>query len=282
MVLNELSNAINHLTPERIALAVRVILLAFVGIPFIYLASAAARKYISRHYSAQQGMIFGKILQYGGLSVILLTIFYELGFSLAPLLGAAGIVGVAVGFASQTSVSNIISGVFLMAEKPFVVDDVILVGEITGYVMSIDMLSVKLRTFDNRFVRIPNETIIKSEVINVTRFPIRRLDLNIGVAYKEDVEKVKRVLLELASKNPLCLQEPEPQVIFTGFGDSSINFMLALWAERTDWLKLKNSIQAEIKARFDKEKIEIPFPHISVYAGSETQALPITVCNQDK
>ena len=84
-----------------------------------------------------------------------------------------------------------------------------------------NLLSVKLRTFDNLFVRIPNETMIKSEVTNLRRFPIRRIDLQIGVAYKEDLREVREVLLEVADRNPLCLEEPAPLIIFQGDGDSS-------------------------------------------------------------
>src|SRR5699024_2454555 len=118
------------------------------------------------------------------------------GISLAPLLGAAGIAGVALGFASQTSVSNIISGLFLIAESPFKVDDIITVKSTTGVVLSIDILLVKLRTFDNQYVRIPNETLIKTEVTNITRFPIRRLNTTISVAYKEDIGQVREILME--------------------------------------------------------------------------------------
>jgi len=103
------------------------------------------------------------------------------------LLGAAGILTVAPGFASQTSASNLVSGLFMIAEHPFGVGDTIRLGSIAGEVPSIDLLSVNLRTPDNLYVRIPNETMIKSEITNLTRFPIRRLDLEIGVAYKENL-----------------------------------------------------------------------------------------------
>jgi small-conductance mechanosensitive channel len=252
------------LSAERIAALIRFVFLIAVGIPGVYFLSKWTRGYITKRYTAQRGMIAGKFVLYVGIFIIVFSIFNELGFQLTPLLGAAGVVGLAVGFASQTSVSNIISGLFLIAEQPFVVGDIIKVGDTTGQVLSIDMLSVKLRTFDNRFVRIPNETIVKSEVINVTHFPIRRLDLNIGVAYKENIGRVREALLEVARKNPLCLQEPEPVVIFSGFGSSSIDLLFAVWAAKSDWLKLKNSIQEEIKARFDQENIEIPPPSFAI------------------
>ncbi|HSP00724.1 MAG TPA: mechanosensitive ion channel family protein, partial [Thioalkalivibrio sp.] len=178
-------------------------------------------------------------------------------------------------FASQTSASNLISGLFLIGEGPFGTGDVIKVGETTGEVLSVDLLSVKLRTFDNLFVRIPNETLIKSEVTTLTRFPIRRFDLQVGVAYKEDIERVRKVLMDVADRNTLCLDEPKPLFIFNGFGDSSVNIQFSVWARRENFLDLRNSLQIEIKKAFDAEGIEIPFPHMTLYTGSVTDPFPV-------
>ncbi len=265
----------DYFTADVISLVLRTSLLLFLGIPGIYMLAGWARRTVGRNFNAQRGMIAGKIILYGGLGVISVMILREFGFELGPLLGAAGIIGIAIGFASQTSVSNVISGIFLIAEQPFVVGDVINIGATTGEVMSIDILSIKIRTFDNKFVRIPNETILKSEVTTLTRFPIRRADLMISVAYKEDLQQVKDILLEIASRNPLCLQEPNPLIIFEGFGASAIDLKFAVWAAREDWLTMRNQVYETIKVRFEEEGIEIPFPHISVYAGSETEPLPI-------
>ena len=256
---------------------IRFGVLLFLGFPALFLLSKWIRKYTSQKFSPQQGMIFSKLVLYTGVVIIVFSVLSELGFKLTHLLGAAGIIGIAVGFASQTSMSNIISGLFLIAEKPFQVDDIITVQNITGVVLSIDILSVKLRTFDNKYIRIPNETIIKSDVTNVTHFPIRRVDLNVGVAYKEDIARVREVLLDVAKKNPLCLNEPEPLVIFSGFGNSSLDLKLLVWAVKSDWLSLKNKIAEEIKKRFDEEGIEIPFPHLSLYSGSVTQPIPVNI-----
>lgn len=256
---------------------IRLAILLFVGIPAIFLLAKWIRKYMSKKLSAQQGMIFSKLVLYVGVFIIAFSMLNEFGFKLTHLIGAAGIITLAIGFASQTSVSNIISGLFLIAEKPFEANDVISIGNITGMVLSIDILSIKLRTFDNRFVRIPNETIIKSEVINITRFPIRRVDLNIGVAYKEDIGRVRAVLLEIARKNPLILNEPEPVIVFNGFGNSSMDFIFGVWAVKSDWLAVKNSLAEEVKKRFDEEGIEIPFPHLSLYSGTLTDPIPIQI-----
>jgi small-conductance mechanosensitive channel len=210
-----------------------------------------------------------------GSIIIFIGVLHQSGYKLAGLLGAAGIAGIAIGFASQTSISNIISGLFLISEKPFAVGDIIQVGSTKGAILSIDLLSVKLRTFDNHLIRLPNEMLIKSEVRNITRFPIRRLDIELGVAYKENVQKVREVLLDIANKEPLCLDEPEPDVRFQNFGDSALEFLYAIWCVREDYLKLKNNIMQQIKERFDEEDIEIPFPHRTLYTGSVTEPFPI-------
>ena len=142
----------------------------------------------------------------------------ELGFSLGALLGAAGLMTVAVGFAAQTSVSNIISGLFLISERPFGLGDTIEVGSTFGQVHSMDLISVRIRTFDNLLVRIPNETMLKSEVTNHSHWPIRRFDMPIGVAYGADLDLVESVLMEVAERNTACLEEPRPFFLVLGFG----------------------------------------------------------------
>ncbi|MEJ2634215.1 MAG: mechanosensitive ion channel family protein, partial [Calditrichia bacterium] len=263
-----------YFTPEKLASLMRIGFLLFIILPSVLLLSKWVGKYAAKKLSPQQGMVFRKLFLYAGVVIIGFSLVSEMGFQITHLLGAAGILGIAIGFASQTSVSNVISGLFLIAEKPFEINDVIVVGDTTGQVLSIDMLSIKLRTFDNKFVRIPNETIVKSQVTNITRFPIRRMDLDIGIAYKEDVARVRKVLLEIARENPLCLNEPEPMVIFSGFGNSSVDLTFLIWAAKSDWIKVKNSIMEEVKRRFDEEKIEIPFPHLSLYSGTATQPMP--------
>ena len=272
---DSLGRLLDTLTNVGVLAGIRVFVMLVVGVPLAYFGSKWIRKWISGQVNPQVGLISGKLVFYLVLAALAISTMAELGFSLTPLLGAAGVVGIALGFASQTSVSNVIAGLFLIAERPFSVDDLIQVGDVTGRVLSVDMMSVKLRTLENKFVRIPNETLVKSTLTNITRFPIRRLDVRVGVAYKEDAERVCAALLDVAEKNPLALMEPEPIVIFEGFGDSSINFLFAVWTTQENWLGIKNSIQEEVKARFDQEGIEIPFPHRTLYVGSETGSFPI-------
>jgi len=262
-------------TPERIQAALIALVVLVAGFLLLKILATLVKRFGRKRLTQQSSMLIRKAIFYVGGTIILVTVLQTLGLKLTALLGAAGIVGIAIGFASQTSVSNLISGLFLISEKPFAVGDVISAGDTTGIILSIDLLSVKIRTFDNRYIRIPNEKLLNSELTNITRFPIRRLDIRLGVAYKEDVKKVRQVLMDVAEKNPYCLDEPEPILIFTDFGSSALEFLFGVWFAKTDYISLKNSIMEEIKERFDREDIEIPFPHTTIYSGSATAPMPV-------
>lgn len=192
-------------------------------------------------------------------------------------LGAAGILTVALGFASQTSASNLISGLFLIGEKSFAIGDTVTVGDTTGEVLSIDWLSVKLRTFDNLLVRLPNETLVKSQIINLSRFPIRRIDLKVSVGEKEDLPRVRAVLMEVADGNPDVLIEPRPEVRFTEFGGSSFDLLFCVWARRENYLGTRNALADGIISAFRRNDIELPYPYRALTTGSQTRPFPVTI-----
>lgn len=270
---------VGFFTPERFRTLVVILIVIVAGIVVIKILNTLTSRVTRRYLSQQYKMLVRKGIRYTGAVILLFIVLHLLGVKITALLGAAGIVGIAIGFASQTSMSNLISGLFMISEKPFEIGDVIKMGGTVGIVLSIDLLSVKIKTFDNQYIRIPNEKLLGSELTNITRFPIRRMDIDLGVAYKTDVNHLKSVLLELAAANPYCLDEPEPLIVFTNFGDSALEFLFGLWFYKTDYLNLKNSIMQEIKERFDREGIEIPFPHLSLYSGSVTDPMPIRIVN---
>ena len=253
------------------------VFLVIAGVVLARMASRLVAHTLGDRLHAHGIQLLRRAVMYSIIVLFSISALRELGFKLHLLLGAAGVLTVAVGFASQTSAANLVSGLFLVFERPFSVGDVIRVGSTTGEVLSVDPLSVKLRTFDNLFVRIPNETLVKSEITNLTRFPIRRLDLPIGVAYKEDLQRVQETLLAVANDNPLSLEEPPPLFIVLGYGDSAIDLQFSVWGLRENYLDLRNSIQREIKEAFDREGIEIPFPHRSLYTGSVTEPFPVRI-----
>lgn len=275
-------NLVQIFTEERLIKLRDIALVVVLGYLIIQATAILIRKVFWKNLNQQTKMLISKAIIYGGWIIIVFIVFKQLGIKLTALLGAAGVIGVVVGIASQTSIGNIVSGIFLISEKPFAIGDLIRVGDKLGVVYSIDLLSVKLKTLENLLIRIPNQTIISTEVTNITRFPIRRMDFEIGVAYKENLPKVMELLRKIARENPLCLDEPEPLILFKEFGNSSINMLYGIWFEKTNYVKVKNSIFVTIKETFDAEGIEIPFPHVTLYTGEVTKAFPVHVDMKSK
>jgi len=265
-----------YFNPENTEKLFKLAIILIVGIAVIYGLAFFVRKLLPKKLSQQRKMIINRVVVYTGFVTLFFILVAELKVNLAPIFGAAGVLGLVIGVASQTSIGNIVSGFFLVSEQSFEIGDVIRIGDKTGVVHSIDLLSIKIKTFDNLLLRIPNQTVISTELTNITKFPIRRLDIAVSVAYKEDLEKVKKVLEEVARQNPLCLEEPEPLILFKMFGNSSIDITFGVWFEKANFIKVKNSIFNEIKVAFEKEGIEIPFPHLSIYAGEKTKPIPVS------
>jgi len=264
-----------YFTTETLFQLIRIAAIILAGYLIARILDIVIRRTITRNTTDQSKALFHKTIMYGAWILITFLVLSELGVKLSALLGAAGVLGIAVGIASQKSLGNIISGFFLVSDKTFEVGDVITIGTKTGVVHSLDLLSIKLRTFDNTLIRIPNDSIISTEITNITRFPIRRMDFTLNVAYKEHLPRVKELLLEIARSNPLCLDEPEPFFLYKEFGSSGVELLFAVWFEKSNYVDVKNSVFEEIKQRFSHEGIEIPFPHISLYAGSDSQPLAV-------
>jgi len=255
----------------------RAVVYLLVGYVVAKSAGFALKYWLKGAVTIHNLKLLGRLAFYVIFGIFGVLAMRAMGFNVQLLLGAAGIITVALGFASQTSASNLISGIFLLSERPFQVDDTVRIGETVGEVISIDLLSVKLRTFDNLFVRIPNESLIKSEIVTLTKYPIRRLDIFLGVAYKEDLEEVRDILMEIADKDPQCLDNPKPLFFVKEFGASSVEIQFSVWAKQEGLFKVRTNVLIEIKKVFEREGIEIPFPHVSLYAGSQTRPLPVSV-----
>ncbi|MBI2377354.1 MAG: mechanosensitive ion channel family protein [Deltaproteobacteria bacterium] len=248
------------LANEHTSTALRIAVVILLTIVSTRLVRRGFAKTLGELLPIHQSLLARRAIGYGIYALAAVWILKEMGFEPSVLLGAAGVATVALGFAAQTSVSNLISGLFLIAEQPFKVGDVIRMDTVTGEVLSIDLLSVKLRTFDNLYVRIPNETLLKSSLTTLTKFPIRRYDLRISVGYSSKLPHVWEVLERVAFDNPVCLDDPKPLVIFQGFMDSGIDVQLSVWAVREKYLELRNSIAKDVLEAFRAESIEIPYP----------------------
>jgi len=182
--------------------------------------------------------------------------------SFFAILGAAGL---AIGLALQGSLSNFAGGVLILLFKPFQVGDVIIGMGHKGTVQRIDILYTHLFTFDNREVVIPNGNLANADVINITSQPTRRVDMNVGVAYSSDLKKVRKVVLAILAKDSRVHSDPEPVVVLTNFGDSSLDLVIRAWTDTDCYWEVYHETLEKIKEAFEKEQIEIPFPQRVVY-----------------
>ncbi|MDP4748450.1 MAG: mechanosensitive ion channel family protein [Algoriphagus sp.] len=182
--------------------------------------------------------------------------------SFFAILGAAGL---AIGLALQGSLSNFAGGVLILLFKPFQVGDVIIGMGHKGTVQRIDILYTHLFTFDNKEVVIPNGNLANADVINITSQPTRRVDMNVGVAYSSDLKKVRKVVLAILAKDSRVHSDPEPVVVLTNFGDSSLDLVIRAWTDTDCYWEVYHETLEKIKEAFEKEQIEIPFPQRVVY-----------------
>lgn len=274
-MLQTLTNYTQNISGVSLADWGKALLLLVLGFFIARITSAGLLHAMSKWSANYQTKLVRRIIFYVIFILFILAALQHLGFKLNVLLGAAGILTVSLGFASQTSASNIISGLFLIAEKPFVVGDSITTGDTSGQVISIDLLAVKIRTSDNTMIRIPNETLIKSSVTNLTRFRTRRFDLQLGVGYQEDIAKIRDILLAMADEQPLCLKDPAPALYFLNFGPSTVNLQFSAWATKNNFVAMKNTIPEQVKKALEENKIEMPFPQLTISAGDKP--IPVVI-----
>lgn len=256
-------------TMDAALTAIRVVLAIVLGAVAVGVIVTLIRRVTVKRMDARTSGLIVKVAQYLGLALIAVNALDAAKVNLSGLLGAAGIAGIALGFAAQTTVSNFISGFFLVSEKTFSIGDVITIEGSTGVVYSVDALSIKLRSFDNQLMRIPNEALIKAKVTNITRFPARRLNINLLVTYDTDMDRLRTALLDLAAANQFVLRKPEPLYMIQRFGDNGVELLFGVWLAKDDWVSGNNSVLADIKRRFEAEGIEFAFPTRTVYAKAQ-------------
>lgn len=230
--------------------------------------SAICERAVIKRFSKHQASLTRRLVFYTLFLLFTFSALQQLGFKLTVLLGAAGVFTVALSFASKTAASNLVSGIFLIFECPFKVGDSVTIKNISGTVDSIDLLSTKINTPDNIRVRIPNETVVQSEISNMSYFKTRRIDLIISASYDNNIAQVKEVLLDIAKNNPFALDEPEANVIVNTFADSAIEYKLMVWAKTKNVGKAKSELNDSIKKRFDEENIGMPYPQITIHQST--------------
>lgn len=192
--------------------------------------------------------------------------------NIGPLLAVIGATGFVIAFALQNSLGNFASGILILVFRPFDVGDVIEVAGVVGKVQSMNLLSIHIRTPDNKSVIIANNQVWGGVITNITGTHTRRVDLVFGIAYRDDIDHARRVMEEVVSAHDKVLSEPEPVIRVNELGDSSVNFICRPWVRTADYWDVYWDLTAAVKRRFDAEGISIPFPQRDVHLIQEQPA----------
>jgi len=222
-------------------------------------------------YKPMENMVFYGILLLGIVSAL-----SPFGISLSGLLVAGGFAGLVVGLASQQTVSNLISGIFLLVEQPLRIGDPVTVENVSGIVVDISILSTRVRTWDGYIVRIPNSTVFNALITNYQRTRARRVELKIGIHYRSDLDKAIQVLRAMMEEHPYCLINPAPEVFVSDYSNSAIVLTARCWAPPQVWFKTKVELQTMVKKRLEEAGIEIPFLQLDLHI-KDSAPLPIRI-----
>ena len=207
----------------------------------------------------------GQVVRWTVLIIALVSCLGVFGIqmtSFAVMLGAAGL---AVGLAFQGSLSNLAAGVMLLIFRPFKVDDLVVVNGELGKVKRIELFNTMMDTPDNRRIIMPNGNIFGATIENLTHNPTRRVDVAVGVEYSANVDQTREVLTAAAGAVPGRLDDPPPQVILLGLGDSSVDWQVRVWANTDDYWAVWDAATKTVKVALDEAGIGIPFPQVDVH-----------------
>jgi small-conductance mechanosensitive channel len=238
----------------------------------IFIAKAITinlKRTLKEKMSRESLEIISKTVYYGIITMAVISVLPMLGLDLSGLLVAGGILGVAIGFASKSVIGNLVSGIFLVIERPIKIGDQINIGDISGFVEDIHILSTLVRTYDGLYVRIPNEKVFTSNITNYVAHPVRRFEYVVGIRYADDAEKAIRIIREVIEAHPFVLKNPAPQIFVDNLGESSVDIVVRIWAPVQVWYSVKTELLWKIKKALEENGIEIPFPQRVIWFANE-------------
>lgn len=247
-------------------------LITVVGLLVVRIGAGLAQRRVTASMSPHWGLVVRTVILYAGAAAVLIAAAHQLGLDLTALVATAGVASVAIGFASQTSLSNLIAGLFLLVDRPFQLGDTVEIETRLGVVKEISLLSTYVRTFDGVLIRWPNEVVLKSTILNYTRFPARRVDVQILVAQHTDLVEARRLLHQAVTSMPTVLLAPETEVVTRRVVQNAVELEVRAWVPQVQFLRGRDEvIEAAMRALFEAG-VPLATPQITVWPGSTPAA----------
>jgi small-conductance mechanosensitive channel len=233
------------------------------------------RRYLKDKVSKDVGETILKILYYGTLTIVFIFNLPLIGIDPSALLVAGGVTGIILGFASQSIIGNLISGFFLMVERPIKIGDQVQISDVSGFVTDIRIISTIIRTYDGLLVRIPNQQVFTTNITNIVGHPVRRFEYTVRIRYSDDANAAIWIIKDLIDKEPFALLNPAPSVFVNDLGDSWVNISVRIWAPVSEWFGIKTRLLWNIKQALEENDIEIPLPQRIVRIQADAKKVPI-------
>jgi small-conductance mechanosensitive channel len=224
------------------------------------LASNHIKKRLSDRLGKDELAILVRITYYGIIIIGFLVALPYFRVNLSGLLVAGGVVGVIIGFASQSVVSNLVSGLFIIVERPVKLGDNINIGDVTGTVEEIRVLSTTVSAPDGTYIRVPNEKVFTSNITNYVTHAARRVEYTVGIDYADDFGKSVAVITHLLSNHPFVLKHPRPQVFVKELSSDAVNISIQFWTPSSEHGDVRNEILPRIKLAFEGAGLSFPGP----------------------
>lgn len=248
-----------------LAILVNVLIAATILVAAVWGSSFISKKIreVGEDHEELDETLFGFLASLARYAILIFATIFVLarfGVQTTSLVALVGAAGLAIGLALQGTLSNLAAGVMLLGFRPFKVGDFVEAAGQSGTIESINLFTVELVTIDNVQVTVPNGDIWASSIKNYSFYDTRRIDLVFGVSYDTDLKKAETTLRNAIEKDERAHLEPELWVKVTNLGDSSVDFTIRVWCDRTDYFDFKCDLTRAVKEAFDKDDIEIPYP----------------------
>ena len=257
-----------EITLMQVILAIIILIIGWVGAKIVIsvFKGELAKTKLPELIVEFLGRLFSVLLYV----VVILLAVRALGIAVSSVvLGLSAVIGLILGFGMQDTLTNIFAGIWLAALRPIDKDEVVTTNGQTGIVSAVGMMATELLTFDNKFITIPNKLVWGSPIINFTRRPTRRVDVDVGVSYGTDLDRAIPIAMELMKGHALVLDDPAPVVAVLELADSSVNLQLRAWAKTADWWTVLVDLRKGILEAYRREGVEIPFPQMDVHLQRE-------------